>query len=158
MHRHPPQLTCGALLAGLLLVAGCGASYEDPAVDPEENRLLGTSWQLTLVKLADGRRLPPADPADYTVTFVENRRFLATVDGDQCVGHYRSGGRAIAVRLDCPLATTLGPGSIGGAFLSLLSSATHFIMTGSKDELHLESGAAGGTLSFRRLDAARAAR
>lgn len=141
-----------ALLGALLMVsAGCGE--QDLETDPamQTDRLAGTAWTLALIQRPGGVRVTVPEPDAYTLTFLADDRLVVTADGNRCLGHYSSTGRAVTIGLDCPLATSFPPGSVGGAFLNQLPRSTHFGMTSSGDEMYLESSTHGGTLNFRRL-------
>jgi hypothetical protein len=139
-------------VATALLAGGCGdATLEtDPVM--QTNRLEGTAWTLALIQRPGGVRITVPEPRAYTLTFATENRLVVSADGNRCVGHYRSSGRAVAIRLDCPLATSFPPGSVGGAFLRQLSVSNQFGMTGSGEEMYLESTTHGGTLNLRRLE------
>ena len=144
-------LIAGLVAATLLATAGCGGqSLEtDPAM--QTDRLAGTAWTLALIQRPGGVRVTVPEPDAYSLTFLADDRLVVTADGNRCLGHYSSTGRAVTVGLDCPLATSFPPGSVGGVYLNQLPRSTHFGMTRSGDEMYLESSTHGGTLNFRRL-------
>ena len=137
-----------------LAVGGCGGQSIAPASDPamQTNRLVGTVWELALIRLPGRERVPVDVPSDYRLAFVEETRLVATVGSNRCTGVYNSQGRALTVQLDCP-AGFLPPGSVGREFLAVLRSASHFGMTGSGREMYVDSAASGASLSFRRVAA-----
>jgi hypothetical protein len=142
--------TFGLLALG---VAGCGGGESHPpTADPamQANRLVGTAWELALIQLPGRQRVPVDDPGDYRVAYVEKTRLVVQVGSNRCTGHYNSQGRALTVQLDCP-AGFLPPGSVGQEFLAVLRSASHFGMTGSGQEMYIDSATSGASLSFRRV-------
>ena len=141
-----------ALALAPLVVAGCGGESIPPTTDPamQTNRLVGTVWELALIQLPGRERVPVDDPGDYRVAYVEETRLVVQVGSNRCTGHYNSQGRALTVQLDCP-AGFLPPGSVGQEFLAVLRSASHFGMTGSGQEMYIDSAASGASLSFRRV-------
>ena len=147
-----PTIAILALGAAFTLTACGGGTSTPPPSDPsmQTNRLVGTAWELSLIQLPSRERLPVDVPADYRIAYVEENRFVVQVGSNQCVGHYNSTGRALAVRLDCPSAS-LPPGSVGKEFLAVLSTASHFGMTSSGQEMYIDSATSGASLSFRRV-------
>ena len=151
------NLTMGAVcVAALVLAAGCATGPGNSGRPSETgggpvNELVGTTWELTLVNMPGDKRLPVDRPEDYRLVFAEETRLVVTADGNQCVGLYNSAGRALSVRLDCPLASGFPPGSVGKEFLAILSAATRFGMTGSGDEMYIDATAGRASLNFLRV-------
>jgi len=148
-------LTMLTILLATMLMTGCGSSYEDSGSTGSmtTNRLVGTAWELTLIQLPGGERLPVDEVGAYRIAYVEEKRFVVKAGSNQCVGHYNSTGRSLTVRLDCPLASSFPPGSVGKEFLVLLNSSYQFGMTSSGSEMYIDSSGRKSTLSFRRLSA-----
>ncbi len=141
------------MMLATIQLTGCGSSPETSSNTGSmtTNRLLGTAWELTLIQLPDGDRLPVDELGAYRIAYVEDQRFVVKAGSNQCVGHYNSTGRALTVRLDCPLASSFPPGSVGKEFLVLLNSSYQFGMTSSGSEMYIDSAGRRSTLSFRRL-------
>ncbi len=152
--RYPLIATVCAV--ALALAAGCATAPGNTGKPSETgkgpvNELVGTTWELTLVNMPGDQRLPVDRPEDYRLVFAEETRLVVTADGNQCVGLYNSAGRALSVRLDCPLASGFPPGSVGKEFLAILSAATRFGMTGSGDEMYIDATAGRASLNFLRV-------
>jgi len=148
-------VTLSTVLLVTALTMGCGSSYDSSGSSDSmtTNRLVGTAWELTLIQLPGGERLPVDEVGAYRIAYVEDQRFVVKAGNNQCVGHYNSTGRALTVRLDCPMASSFPPGSVGKEFLVVLNSSYQFGMTSSGSEMYIDSAGRKSSLSFRRLSA-----
>jgi hypothetical protein len=129
------------------LPAGAAAGDE---IATTENRLAGTVWELIAIDPPDRSPIFVPDPDRYLLQFKSETALAVKADCNSCEGMYNSGGRALAVRVEC-VTQNCRPGSYGELYLAAINSATTFSFSGNGEELYVNFGAERGTLTFRRF-------
>lgn len=136
-----------ALLAlSLAACAHAGGGAAGPAPGP--GPLGGRPWQLVAIRMADGTRLVPVDPALYTLELAAEGRAAMRADCNRAIASYELLGSALAFG---PIASTRAmcpPESISDRYLQQLGLvASHRTRDG---HLLLATRADGAILEFRR--------
>lgn len=112
--------------------------------------LLGTTWALERVLLADGDELRPVEPADYTLTLGADGSASLQVDCNRGIGRFELDGSSLVFS---PFATTrafCGPGSLEQRYLEQIAAVVSYAF--EDGALVLNTSMDASRLVFRPLD------
>lgn len=118
---------------------------EDP--DPElisEDGLIGVTWTLREIRLADGSTETPANPGDYSLLLGPDGVGAGSADCNRFSGAYTLDGGAITFGNLAVTSAQCPPGSLFDEYIGGISSAMTFDLSGGE----LAIGYEGGVLVF----------
>ncbi len=110
--------------------------------------LVGPVWQWQkFVDVATGKNtMDVKNPADYTVTFRDDRTVAMKADCNQAAGTYAADGAKLTINVGPVTLAACGPDSVGEEFLIGLTSAATYTIEGG--QLMIDLMADGGRMIF----------
>jgi heat shock protein HslJ len=128
------------------------AATEAPAgapADAETPQLVGPTWQwVSFFDVATGKNsFDVTNPANYTVTFMDDGTAAMQADCNRAAGTYTVNGASLTVEVGPVTLAACGPDSQGAQFLiNLTSAGTYLFIEG---DLAIDLQADGGRMVFR---------
>lgn len=108
--------------------------------------LTGTVWQWQETLMGDGAIFAPADPASYTVEFMEDGGVAIQADCNRATSMYTVEDNAISIMGGATTLMACPEGSLGSEFLVQLGSAAIFFF--QDGELYIDLKFDSGTMRF----------
>lgn len=117
---------------------------ELPTAQPGAD-LIGT-WKWTGASLTDGTKYTPADPNQYTVTFLADGTLTAKADCNSGNGTYTTNGSSLSISIPVMTQALCPPDSLSTTFVQLLSQSGSYTAQGSTLRITLQADS--GTMTF----------
>lgn len=130
--------------------AGAAAAETMPAAAP----ITGVVWQWTESLYGDGSSNVAADPARYTMEFLEDGNVALRADCNRVAGTYVLDGSSLSIQLGPSTMAACPPDSQADIFTRDVSAAASYVMDG--EDLVISMKADTGTMRFAAAPAAEA--